>query len=248
MEREERKILSITTFSENNRTKVIGHSMYRICNKDTMNGKGKWYIHETFNDGETWSQGNAYFRESLEEVIDMFNMLSKECTITQNCRIIPAPMSEYDAYDYYMYAYNEGIFSLKKLQEKHRDSERSKEAWEKRRLEGLCGARDYETHINMQRALKNFIRDILYDKLDSSLKPVPDSIEELNLDMEEKKITISHRLLLSALKKHMGLGDSGYHNIRAFLINRVEQASGNKLKVDLDGMDPMSVAKIRNRE
>ncbi len=70
----------------------------------------------------------------------------------------------------------------------------------------------------------------------------------MNIKLEERKITIAHRLLHKRLRRGFGYDDGGYHNLRAFLINRVEQQSNYKLIVELDGADPESVAKIRNRD
>ena len=45
----------------------------------------------------------------------------------------------------------------------------------------------------MQHALKYVIRDILQQRMDAVLKPVPKSIETLDLAAEERKITMAHR-------------------------------------------------------
>ena len=68
-------------FSPMNRTKIIGNSMYRICNTDPINGKGEWYIHETFNNGSEWSGYNAHHSDDLGKVIDIFNGISEEKVI-----------------------------------------------------------------------------------------------------------------------------------------------------------------------
>ena len=70
----------------------------------------------------------------------------------------------------------------------------------------------------------------------------------MDIKLEERKITIAHRLLHKRLRRGFGYDDRGYHNLRAFLINRVEQQSNYKLIVELDGSDPEAVAKIRNRD
>ncbi len=69
----------------------------------------------------------------------------------------------------------------------------------------------------------------------------------MDLKLEERKITIAHRLLHRRLQK-VGYDDGGYHNLRAILINRVEQQSNYKLIVEFDGSAPESIAKIRNRD
>lgn len=61
-----------------NRTKTIGNSMYRISNTDPANGTGRWYIHETYNNGVEWSGNNAHFYDDLKAVIDIFNKITKE--------------------------------------------------------------------------------------------------------------------------------------------------------------------------
>ena len=66
------------TFGSGNQTKVIGSSMYRICNTDIEHGYGKWFIRETYNDGKAYAQKNGYFRNNLEDVIDIFNVIEKE--------------------------------------------------------------------------------------------------------------------------------------------------------------------------
>lgn len=76
-------MLTMGSFSPNNRTKVIGYSMYRICNTDPVNGKGLWYIHETYNNGTEWSGNNAYHSEELESVIGIFNNILEEKEIVK---------------------------------------------------------------------------------------------------------------------------------------------------------------------
>lgn len=59
-----------------------------------------------------------------------------------------------------------------------------------------------------------------------------------NLDLEERKITIAHNAYMLHLKKYYD--DGGWHNLRAFLINRVEQLSNYALVVTstLDNDNP----------
>jgi hypothetical protein len=67
--------ITLDTFSEHNRDRHIGNSLYRICrNEDT----GKWYIHERYNDGTYWGISNGYFSESLEDVINKINSFTVE--------------------------------------------------------------------------------------------------------------------------------------------------------------------------
>ena len=70
--------ISLENFNEYNRDRKIGNSLYRICNTDSLNGKGKWYIHETYNDGSEWTCNNAYNTESLEKIIDKLNSFTRE--------------------------------------------------------------------------------------------------------------------------------------------------------------------------
>ena len=44
-------MITLENFNENNRDRRIGNSIYRICNTDTKSATGKWYIHETYNNG-----------------------------------------------------------------------------------------------------------------------------------------------------------------------------------------------------
>lgn len=68
-------MITLNNFSEHNRSKYIGNSLYRICqNKNTK----QWYIHETFNNKDTWAGNNDYYNDSLELVIDKFNSIEKE--------------------------------------------------------------------------------------------------------------------------------------------------------------------------
>lgn len=71
-------MIKLEEFNENNRSKTVGSSLYRICNTDPKNGSGKWYIHETYNDGVEWSRHNAHYNESLEKVLSIFNGIKSE--------------------------------------------------------------------------------------------------------------------------------------------------------------------------
>lgn len=71
----------------------------------------------------------------------------------------------------------------------------------------------------------------------------------LDIQNEERKITIANRLLHRQLKKSFtGYNDCGLHNLRAALINRVEALTDYNLIVVLDGEDPESTARIRWRK
>lgn len=66
------------------------------------------------------------------------------------------------------------------------------------------------------------------------------------LDLEEKKITASHNACMFHLKKHFG--DHGWHNLRAFLINRVEEKSNYRLVVTWDDDTAFPNYRIRDRK
>lgn len=66
-------MITLENFSENNRTKVIGKSLYRICKEDDM-----WFIHEHQSSKEVFATSNAFFTKSLEKVICLFNKISSE--------------------------------------------------------------------------------------------------------------------------------------------------------------------------
>lgn len=68
-------MITLENFSEHNRDKIIGNSLYRICRD---NKTKKWYIHETYNNKHTWVGNNEYHNDSLEFVIDKLNKINKE--------------------------------------------------------------------------------------------------------------------------------------------------------------------------
>jgi hypothetical protein len=68
-----------------------------------------------------------------------------------------------------------------------------------------------------------------------------------NLELEEKKITAAHFGYMFYLKKHL-YNDGGWHNLRAFLINRVEQLSDYALIVSSNDNDWNPEFKIRDRK
>lgn len=69
-------MITLENFGPHNRDRNIGHSQYRICRE--RDDSGKWYIHESFNDGQTWAGNNAYYSDDLQFVIDRLNGLTKE--------------------------------------------------------------------------------------------------------------------------------------------------------------------------
>lgn len=69
-------MLTMETFSPENREKRIGDSLYRICRESEH--PFKWYIAEHINTPDTWSQARGCFRDSLEDVIKEFNSISEE--------------------------------------------------------------------------------------------------------------------------------------------------------------------------
>lgn len=75
-------MITLENFSAENRDRHIGNSLYRICNTDTRNGSGKWYIHEFYNDGSTWSSASDDFvSDNLRLVIERINGFTKEMEI-----------------------------------------------------------------------------------------------------------------------------------------------------------------------
>ena len=68
-------MITLENFSETNRSRTIGNSLYRICKADKG---GKWYIHEVYNNGAEWAGNNAYRNEDLQEVINILNSFTKE--------------------------------------------------------------------------------------------------------------------------------------------------------------------------
>lgn len=55
-----------------------------------------------------------------------------------------------------------------------------------------------------------------------------------NLELEEKKIAAAHNAYMYHTRYGRWFGDGGWHNLRAFLINRVEQLSNYRLIVVFD--------------
>lgn len=70
--------ITLENFSSDNRDRHIGNSLYRICNTNAKTGKGKWYIHEGFNDGTEWCRANYFCNDDLQTVIDKINSFTKE--------------------------------------------------------------------------------------------------------------------------------------------------------------------------
>jgi len=69
-------MITLKDFGPSNRDKRIGNSLYRICRQS--DDSGKWYIHETYNDGKGWSVNNGYHSTDLKFVIDKINSFTKE--------------------------------------------------------------------------------------------------------------------------------------------------------------------------
>ncbi len=74
-------MLTLETFSEDNRTKIVGHSMYRIATDRYTGPDSLWYIYECYNDvkgtGE-WARSRSCFTTDLQKVIDIFNSITAE--------------------------------------------------------------------------------------------------------------------------------------------------------------------------
>ena len=76
------KRLTIETFGPDNRTKQIGNSQYRISADDSREGQDPtlWHISEVYSNLETeeWAHARDYFTADLQNVIDIFNSITKE--------------------------------------------------------------------------------------------------------------------------------------------------------------------------
>lgn len=74
-------MLTIEIFGPDNRTKHIGHSMYRIATDNYKEPPQPtvWHIYEGYNnlDSGEWAQGRGFFTTDLQEVIDIFNGITK---------------------------------------------------------------------------------------------------------------------------------------------------------------------------
>lgn len=166
---------------------------------------------------------------------------------------VPKAIPEETWYRYYMECYESGIFPLPKLRAKLKELREAEPKWlEKANNASVISPyekRDYISYKNSIQALQNVIKDIRLERLWEILRPVPESIQGMNLELEAKKITIAHRILHFRIRKHSpGYNDDGLHNVRTFLINRVERASNYRLVVKLNGRDVSDEAKIYIRE
>lgn len=75
------EVITLETFSENNRDRVIGNSLYRIIPNPK---RRKWQVFEIYSNNSSYAQ--AYSDETfdeLKEVIDYLNSLSKERELTK---------------------------------------------------------------------------------------------------------------------------------------------------------------------
>lgn len=74
-------MITLETFSPNNRKKVIGNSLYKICQSDQS---GKWYIHEFYTTTEgAFAMARGYFSSSLEDTINRINNIDQERELTE---------------------------------------------------------------------------------------------------------------------------------------------------------------------
>lgn len=84
------EMVTIDTFGPDNRTKHIGHSMYRIAADDTREGQAPtlWHIYENYNNLETgeWAKARGCFTSDLQTVIDAFNSITEEKEIIDRKR------------------------------------------------------------------------------------------------------------------------------------------------------------------
>lgn len=76
---EDMEAITPAAFSAENRDRRIGNSQYRVC----QNEKGPWYIHECYNDLETWSRRRGCFSYDLIKVLDKLNSFTKEREIIE---------------------------------------------------------------------------------------------------------------------------------------------------------------------
>ena len=67
--------ITIENFSKDNRTKIIGNTMYRICKNEDSD---IWYIYKQHNDGANFSQTKLQYNKDLQTVIDVFNNIDGE--------------------------------------------------------------------------------------------------------------------------------------------------------------------------
>jgi hypothetical protein len=70
--------ISIHNFGPDNRSRQIGNSLYRICNTEPEKGRGKWYIHEQYNDSNEFSGKNSGCSSDLGAVIEELNSFTHE--------------------------------------------------------------------------------------------------------------------------------------------------------------------------
>ena len=73
-------MITVENFSPTNREKVIGDSLYRICQFDYF---GTWYIFEVYTTtGGAFATARSYARHDPKEVIDAFNSITTERALT----------------------------------------------------------------------------------------------------------------------------------------------------------------------
>ena len=73
-------MITIENFSEGNRSKTIGNSLYRICKDEHSK---MWSVFEIFNEGKGPSMAHDdYSSKNLADVIDRFNNIKSEREIT----------------------------------------------------------------------------------------------------------------------------------------------------------------------
>ena len=74
---ENQEQITLENFSETNRSRVIGNSLYRICKSD-VTSKDIWYIFEAYNNTRDWGMYKGYHSENLQAVIDILNSFKSE--------------------------------------------------------------------------------------------------------------------------------------------------------------------------
>lgn len=78
--------ITLENFSEQNRTRRIGESQYRICRTK----EGKWYVLETYNHlshgiSVDWERATGFYSYSLSEVIEVINSFRNEKEVINHC-------------------------------------------------------------------------------------------------------------------------------------------------------------------
>lgn len=71
--------ITLENFGPNNRERIIGNSMYRICRAE--DDSGNWYIFELYNYETSFAMAKAYFSDDLAATINRLNSFKREMEI-----------------------------------------------------------------------------------------------------------------------------------------------------------------------